>query len=292
LNPNSDFPNLAFGPIWDELEGILLFFRCWLGVAIEGSFAQTTANPSPPPTAAEPAQSVTLGPTAKLHGRLEVQVNAAQAAAESARNLADFGEEQGPVTDSSKLDLESMARAYAAPGTGAFANFNSLVVDQLAQATKDIQRAKDLISFRVPFYPLVTIAANFSEGLNTAKNIDLADRVSLQLGAGVFSYLYTAYLLDKWYGLGADWGQLVKNNVLTFRNERALSFQLDSAKQNTLIAAAECEAKLGFVPDFVAYQFQLGNARREGDENAKLLALLNYWHATFYARLALQFGRS
>jgi hypothetical protein len=59
-----------------------------------------------------------------------------------------------------------------------------------------------------------------------------------------------------------------------------------------LIAAAECEAKLGFVPDFVAYQFQLGNARREGDENAKLLALLNYWHATFYARLALQFGRS
>jgi hypothetical protein len=53
------------------------------------------------------------------------------------------------------------------------------------------------------------------------------------------------------YGLGADWGQLVKNNVLTFRNERALSFQLDSAKQNTLIAAAECKAKFGFAPDYV-----------------------------------------
>ena len=74
--------------------------------------------------------------------------------------------------------------------------------------------------------------------------------------------------------------------------ERALSFQLDSAKQNTLIAAAECKAKLGFVPDYVAYRSQLANANREGDENAKLLALPHYWHATFYARLALQFGRS
>ena len=53
--------------------------------------------------------------------------------------------------------------------------------------------------------------------------------------------------------------------------ERALSFQLDSAKQNTLIAAAECKAKLGFVPDYVAYRSQLANANREGDENA------NFW---------------
>jgi hypothetical protein len=40
------------------------------------------------------------------------------------------------------------------------------------------------------------------------------------------------------------------------------------------------------------YQFQLGNAEREGDENEKLDALVDYWHAAFYARLALQFGRS
>jgi hypothetical protein len=86
--------------------------------------------------------------------------------------------------------------------------------------------------------------------------------------------------------------QLVKQNVLTFRNERALSFQLDSAKQNALIAAAEGKAKLGFVPDFVALEFQLAKGEREGDEADKLDALLDYWHATFYARLALQFVRS
>ena len=113
----------------------------------------------------------------------------------------------------------------------------------------------------------------------------------MQLGAGVFTYLASAYLLDKWYGFHPDYTQLLKNNVLTFRNERALSFQLDSAKQNTLIAAAECKAKLGFVPDYVAAEFQLGNAKREGDESEKLYALQNYWHATFYARLAMQFGR-
>jgi len=59
-----------------------------------------------------------------------------------------------------------------------------------------------------------------------------------------FSCLFSAYPLDKWYGLDPDLVQLLKNNVVTFHNERALSFQLDSAEQNTLIAAAECKAKL------------------------------------------------
>jgi hypothetical protein len=79
--------------------------------------------------------------------------------------------------------------------------------------------------------------------------------------------------------------------VLTFRNERALSFQIDSAKQDALIAAAECKSKLGFVPSFVEFEFQLANGRREGDERDKLDSLLNYWHATFYAHLATLLGQ-
>lgn len=49
---------------------------CCLGIPVEGSLAQTTANPSPPPTAAQPAASVTPGPPPKLIGRREAQVNA------------------------------------------------------------------------------------------------------------------------------------------------------------------------------------------------------------------------
>jgi hypothetical protein len=139
---------------------------------------------------------------------------------------------------------------------------------------------------------LIPLVVNYAESLNTQKNLDPDDRVSLQLGAGVAGYLSSASLLDKWYGLQPDYVQLVKNNVLTFRNARALSFQLDAAKQNALIAAAECKAKLGFVPDEVAFHFQGANARREGNENDKLKALLDYWHATFFAHLAVQLAGS
>ncbi|MBV9273209.1 MAG: hypothetical protein JO333_04885, partial [Verrucomicrobia bacterium] len=134
--------------------------------------------------------------------------------------------------------------------------------------------AKQIISQRDPSYLLVPIAVNYAESLNTAKNLDPADRVSLQLGAGVASYLVRAYLLDKWYGLYPDYVQLVKNNVLTFKNERALSFQLDAAKQNTLIAAAECKEKLGFIPNKVAYSFQgaMRDARAMKNKNCLL-----YW---------------
>ncbi|MBV8816446.1 MAG: hypothetical protein JO271_18295 [Verrucomicrobia bacterium] len=135
---------------------------------------------------------------------------------------------------------------------------------------------------------MVPIAVDYAESLNTAKNLDPADRVSLQLAAGVASYLGSAYLLDKWYGLSPDPVQLLKNNVLTFTNERALSFQLDAAKQNALIAAAECKTKLGFIPDEVAYEFQGANGSREGDDKDKLNSLLDYWHATFFAHLAVQ----
>ncbi len=63
------------------------------------------------------------------------------------------------MTDARKVDLDTLARAYAAAGTAAFANFNSLVVDELAQAVKDVQRAKQLISQRDPIYALIPIAA-------------------------------------------------------------------------------------------------------------------------------------
>ena len=52
-------------------------FSCCLVIPIEGSLAQTTASPSPPPpTAAQPAPSVEPAPPAKLTGRREAHVYA------------------------------------------------------------------------------------------------------------------------------------------------------------------------------------------------------------------------
>jgi hypothetical protein len=215
----------------------------------------------------------------------------AESDAELARDLTDMGQDEGTVANVATIDLDKLARAYAAAGTAAYANFNALVVDELGKEIRDLQRAQEVVTQRDPIYRLIPLATNYSESLNDTKNLDPTARASQQLGFGVFSYLFSAYLLDKWYGLSPDYAELVKNNVLTFRNERALSFQIDSAKQDALIAAAECKSKLGFVPSFVEFEFQLANGRREGDERDKLDSLLDCWHATFYAHLATLLGQ-
>jgi hypothetical protein len=104
------------------------------------------------------------------------------------------------VTNVATLDLDKLARAYAAAGTAAYANFNALVVDELGKEIRDLQRAQEVVSQRDPLYRLIPLATNYSESLNDAKNLDPIARASQQLGFGVFSYLFSASLLDKWYG--------------------------------------------------------------------------------------------
>jgi hypothetical protein len=96
----------------------------------------------------------------------------AESDAELARDLTDMGQDEGTVTNLATLDLDKLARAYAAAGTAAYANFNALVVDELGKEIRDLQRAQEVVSQRDPLYRLIPLATNYSESLNDAKNLD------------------------------------------------------------------------------------------------------------------------
>ncbi|MBV8816445.1 MAG: hypothetical protein JO271_18290 [Verrucomicrobia bacterium] len=48
--------------------------------------------------------------------------------------------------------FSGLSRAYAAAATAALANFDSLVLEPLAEGTKDVQKAKQIISQRDPLF--------------------------------------------------------------------------------------------------------------------------------------------
>ena len=111
-----------------------------------------------------------------------------------------------------------------------------------------------------------------------------AGKKLMRLAAAGSAYLAGAKLVNKWYSLN---GSFDKEGNVTLENRRALSAQLDLARTNAREAAARAKQKAGFVPGPTRLAYHSASAQREGNDEAKLSALADYWQSAFWSELAV-----
>ncbi|MCB9876863.1 MAG: FHA domain-containing protein [Planctomycetes bacterium] len=199
---------------------------------------------------------------------------------EVAEDQRAFGNEEG---QSPPIELAAIGRSAAAYGSAAGAvlqYLESLVVDSAAEeAGIDKQTAKNRLANNDTDYLLASRAVNIAEGLEGKA----AETNMLRLAAGSMAFLKGASLVNKYYSLG---GQRDQAGNLTLSNRKALSAQLDLARRLARESAAKAQRAVGFVPIAARLAYQLGVARREGNDEDKLSALEAYWESAFWSELA------
>lgn len=204
---------------------------------------------------------------------------------EFARDMQDFIAEEG---DSKPLKAKSVDRAvtsYASVSTAVLAYFDALITEEVAKGKGlSIDEAKAQIANREADYYLAQKAKLLSE--NRDKTSDGAKLINL--AAAAYAFLDGAKLVNKWYSLGAAFDA---RGGVVLENRRALTAQLDLARRNAREAAARAKASAGFVPTPARLAYQVGNARREGNDEEKLAALASYWQASLWSELAATTNR-
>ena len=196
-----------------------------------------------------------------------------------AEDQQDFGTEEG---QSPPIDLELIGRQAAAYGSAAGAvlgYLESLTIEGEAErAGVDKQTAKAQFAANDEDYLIAMRASNIAGVPREDANGNM-----LRLAAGSMAFLKGASLVNKYYSLG---GRPDATGELVLSNRKALSAQLDLARQLAREAAAKAKQAVGFVPIASRMAYQLGVARREGSDEDKLMALEAFWEAAFWSELA------
>ncbi|HET9931357.1 MAG TPA: FHA domain-containing protein [Polyangiaceae bacterium] len=191
--------------------------------------------------------------------------------------IADEGDRK-PLTPQS---VDRLVAGYASASGAVLAYFDALIVEEIAnENSMTADQAKFAMAQREPEYYLTLKSNMLSE--YTGKT-GASDGVKLmRLAAAGTAYLGGANLVNKWYSLGMNFD---KSGNLVLENRRALSAELDLARRNAREAAARAKAAGGFVPTAARLAFQVGSARREGNDEDKLAALSAYWQSSFWSDL-------
>ncbi|MBL8754769.1 MAG: hypothetical protein JNK15_15805 [Planctomycetes bacterium] len=200
------------------------------------------------------------GLRARLTGTL-VFFTVARTLLDVATDQREFGNEEGR---SLPIAAETIARSAAAYGSAAGAVLGYL--ESLAGTVDDDD------------YLVACRAKARAEAMADDKGQAL-----LRLAAGSTAFLKGAALVNRCYSLG---GEVDPAGRLTLTNKKALAMQLDLARQLAREAASTAKARVGFVPVAARLAWQLGIARREGDDAQKLKALEAFWECAFWCDLA------
>jgi uncharacterized protein len=204
---------------------------------------------------------------------------------EFARDMQDFIGEEG---DSKPLKAKSVDRAvtsYASVSTAVLAYFDALITEEVAKGKGlSVDEAKAQIANREADYYLAQKAKLLAESRD--RTSDGAKLINL--AAAAYAFLDGTKLVNKWYSLGAAFDD---RGGVVLENRRALTAQLDLARRNAREAAARAKASAGFVPAPARLAYQVGNARREGNDEEKLAALASYWQASLWSELAATTNR-
>ncbi len=207
-----------------------------------------------------------------------------------AQQLVGIGIEEGARTKGEFADIRKLAHGYASASGAGMAYFDAVFTDELAkQAGVTTQQARTALARNELEYPILRDSAAISESAMSLFRDSPDQGAAFQLAFGVYSYLGAAGLVNKYYSLQ---GSLEEDGTVKLGNRRALTYQLDLARQRSLEAAGRCKEKLGFVPAASLFNHQLGTALREGSDEDKLEALQSYWTSTLLSELALQLVRS
>jgi predicted S18 family serine protease len=219
--------------------------------------------------AAEEAERHALSPLpqdqlAGLRGRLTATLvffTVARTLLDVAQDQREFGNEEGR---SLPIAAETIARSAAAYGSAAGAVLGYL--ESLAGTVDDDD------------YLVACRAKARAEAMASDKG-----QAMLRLAAGSAAFLKGAALVNRCYSLG---GEVDPAGRLVLTNKKALATQLDLARQLAREAASAAKARVGFVPIAARFAWQLGVARREGDDAQKLKALEAFWECAFWCDLA------
>ncbi len=196
-----------------------------------------------------------------------------------AEDQRDFGSEEGTSNPIPAGTIGRVASAYGSAAGAVLQYLESLALDDAArEAGIDKATAQNRLAANDTDYLVASNAVRIAEGLASRGETNM-----LRLAAGSMAFLKGASLVNKYYSLG---GQRDQAGDLVLTNRKALSAQLDLARQLAREAAAAAKRALGFVPVATRMAYQLGVAKREGDDEEKLQALESFWESAFWSQLA------
>lgn len=209
---------------------------------------------------------------------------AAEALIEAARDETQLGAEQGNRPALGLGGVDKLAKAYGSAAGAGLSYFDSLFTEQVADhAGVTKQAAEAHVAQMEPDYDFlktfVLIAERAERVYGKGEEVNL-----IRLAAGATAYVGAAKLVNKYYSLGARPQQ---DGSFTLDNRKALTFQLDAGRRSAREAAALVDGALGFVPAAAQLEYQLGVAKREGNDEDKLQALEHFWASAFWSNLAL-----
>lgn len=196
-----------------------------------------------------------------------------------AEDQKDFGGEEGTSNPIPAEVIGRIASAYGSAAGAVLQYLESLTLDDAArEAGIDKATAQNRLAANDTDYLMASSAVRIAEGVGSKSETSM-----LRLAAGSMAFLKGASLVNKYYSLG---GQRDQAGELVLTNRKALSAQLDLARQLAREAATTAKQALGFVPVAARMAYQLGVAKREGDDEEKLQALESYWESAFWSQLA------
>ena len=201
-----------------------------------------------------------------------------------AKDELDMVDEEGKPMQADLARLGKLAAAYGAASGAALGYFDSLVTEELA-SSKNMSKAEaqNVIVQIEPSYGLIFQASQIAEWVGEGRDKPKPELNVLRLAAGASAYIGSTSLTNKYYSLSASRND---QNEVVLGNRKALTNQLDLAKNSARSAATAANEAVGFIPASARLSYQLANAQREGDDEEKLQALENYWQSAFYSNLA------
>jgi len=195
---------------------------------------------------------------------------------DSAKDNLDLVAEEG----GGAVNIEALAREAGAYGSAASATlqyFEALVVEPLTERGLSIDEARARIADAEFGYRIAKQEAAIAEAAADAPATQL-----LRLAAGLDAFLTGSRLVNGYYALG---GRLTEAGF-ELKQRKALGVQLDLARENARRAAAAAQAKAGFIPRAAKLAYQRAGAARDGNDSAKLDALMSYWASAGWSQLA------
>lgn len=197
-----------------------------------------------------------------------------------AEDQKDFGGEEGQGAPIAPETIGNFAAAYGSAAGAVLQYLESLTLEDAArEAGVDKATAQQRFAANDDAYLIASRAVRLAEGITGTKN----ENNLLRLAAGSMAFLRGASLVNKYYSLG---GVKDEQGELTLTNRKALSAQLDLGRQLAREAAAKAKKAANCVPVAARIAYQMGVAKREGDDEEKLAALEAFWESAFWSELA------
>ncbi|MCU0865330.1 MAG: FHA domain-containing protein [Planctomycetes bacterium] len=197
-----------------------------------------------------------------------------------AEDQKDFGNEEGQGAPIAAESIGNFAAAYGSAAGAVLQYLESLTLEEAARdAGVDKGTLQNRLAANDENYLVAFRAVQLAEGITDQKT----ETNLLRLAAGSMAFLKGASLVNKYYSLG---GTTDESGTLVLSNRKALSTQLDLARLLAREAAAKSKQVAGYVPVAARLAYQLGLAKREGDDEEKLAALESLWESAFWCELA------